>query len=34
VLELGINLLDHPYRDKSPDLPAALANSQFRFKVR
>ncbi|KAL4452603.1 hypothetical protein ABPG75_008265 [Micractinium tetrahymenae] len=32
VLDLGLNLLDHPYRDKSPDLPAALANRQFRFK--
>lgn len=32
VLGLGLNLLDHPYRDKSPDLPAALANRQFRFK--
>ncbi|KAL4439003.1 hypothetical protein ABPG77_006940 [Micractinium sp. CCAP 211/92] len=32
VLRLGLNLLDHPYRDKSPDLPAALANRQFRFK--
>lgn len=34
VLGLGLNLLDHPYLDKSPDLPAALANHQFRFKAR
>lgn len=33
VLSLGINLLDHPYRDKSPDATAALANAQFRFRV-
>lgn len=32
TLALGINQLDHPYRDKSPDLAAALANRQFRFK--
>jgi hypothetical protein len=34
ALGLGINLLEHPYRDKSPDAAAALANAQFRFRVR
>ncbi|KAI3428537.1 hypothetical protein D9Q98_007360 [Chlorella vulgaris] len=32
VSQLGINQLDHPYRDKSPGLAEALANRQFRFK--
>ncbi|PSC74066.1 phosphatidate cytidylyltransferase [Micractinium conductrix] len=32
ALRLGVNMLDHPYRDKSPDLAAALTNAQYRFK--
>ncbi|KAL4858889.1 hypothetical protein ACK3TF_001264 [Chlorella vulgaris] len=32
VSQLGINQLDHPYRDKSPGLAEALANRQFRFR--
>ena len=34
ALALGVNQLEHPYRDKAPDVAGALASRQFRFKVR